>query len=505
MDDAASESSNVISSSDATSQDDYDNGNSGDSVQDIVVTMAMGNHTVFAAQYEVCSLNTTVCSTGTPDSPATGYLSVSLKLTEGTYDLLIAAQVSSTSDEETVLLVKSERLFLVPEVELGEDAVFVSQRMQHVGIALAVISWATIAGLGIWQLRYKDHRIVLIGQSDLLLLILFGTTVSTLTILLFATPSSKACEAASWTYSLGFSITFAGIIGKLWRAHKIFNNPAMKVRKNVRRNLIGGSILVVLIDLVILIAWTATDTLSLQSRATDQGTVYICTSDHAWVFIALVLVNHGAVLIFGLWKANEDKDLNPIVSEARELRFVLAASIIVPCLMIPLLWVYYDNPDLRYALSVIVVFVTNMSILAICFFPRILHIHVYHTQEINLARPSHHERVASFPDLALQVGGRRTPDDRLSQHRSQTLDTTHSIGHLSSDSHTTMDRISGKVPDSIMRLTREMSIKLSRSSTSSRGTGSSPKSFRATAARNKAMQLTELEARSPRVGDETPV
>ncbi|GBG30807.1 Metabotropic glutamate receptor-like protein B [Hondaea fermentalgiana] len=423
------------------------------------VVADMDNLEVYASQYAVC-MESASCVTGTPVVDANGDLLARLELNNGTYKVTIVAQVTPLTDEETVLLVRSEKLFIDIEAELGSDAIFVSEQMQHVGIALASISYVTIFLLILWQYKHRFHRIVLIGQSDLLLMILFGTTVSTVTILLFAVPSSKACQATSWTYTLGFAITFSGIIGKLWRAHKIFNNRYMKVRKNVRRNLALGSILVVLIDLLILIIWTIFDPLSLEHRVGESQMVNVCTSDSAWIFAGLVLINHGALLVFGLCKANEDKDINRILSEARELRFVLAASIVVPVLIVPLLWVYFDQPDLRYALNSIVVFLTNMSILAICFLPRILHIHYYHTEEIQLARPSQHERMGSIPDISLQVGSSRVKDGFKRPSASE------SSGKASSDGP--KDRISGKVPDSLVRVARDVSARLARATQTSR-------------------------------------
>jgi len=162
--------------------------------------------------------------------------------------------------------------------------------------ALVYVAWA-VAGLGLLGnlgtgsvvVFYRKTKVFVYAQVTFVYIIMLGFSLVTVGGFLYALePTDGTCVARCWLTSLGYSIVLSAVLVKMSAINRIMQQTKRRsrVRITVESMLIAMTFLV-LIDLVILIAWTATsplratETLVLPQdggEPSDRSTTYIVES-----------------------------------------------------------------------------------------------------------------------------------------------------------------------------------------------------------------------------------
>ena len=118
-------------------------------------------------------------------------------------------------------------------------------RRSLVWSAVAITTLCIIVGVGfaIWTVTNRKSRVVKVAQPGFLCAIVVGSLLSLSSIFpaaidsrSYGTPQDESsrfssldrgCNQQAWTYSVGFMITFASLLTKLWRVTRIVNTTTV--------------------------------------------------------------------------------------------------------------------------------------------------------------------------------------------------------------------------------------------------------------------------------------
>ena len=159
-------------------------------------------------------------------------------------------------------------------------------------------------------------------QPELLLLILFGCFVSSISIILLQIEGSTvACMMRPWFWSLGFSVTCGAMYAKIHRVYKVFKNSVRMIRRQVTINEVLRPVIgMIAANAIILILWTVLYPLHwTRITVSEDGYGYVlsstgqCTSDNGWPFILSLGLINVASMIFALTLSYKvsDKSVTP--------------------------------------------------------------------------------------------------------------------------------------------------------------------------------------------------
>jgi len=167
--------------------------------------------------------------------------------------------------------------------EVSEEKNLVSPPLKVISYIMLVVNWSMILGCGVWLFRNRSTQQVRAIQGNLLSLVLLGCGISSSTIIALAQEydvdgPASACMVIPWLYSMGFCITYGGLIANMHRIYGIFNNNSTVLRTvssstsagNNFNETLGVVSLIVLVDVLILIWWSIMSPLEWKHQ-TDSG------------------------------------------------------------------------------------------------------------------------------------------------------------------------------------------------------------------------------------------
>lgn len=194
-------------------------------------------------------------------------------------------------------------------VEVPEDFNYIPQTVLTIAYVLLGTIWAVVIFCAGWLFAKRATPQVRVSQPFFLACVLVGCVISSSTILALAQEDTDGktpvCMAIPWLYSVGFSITFGTLFAKIRRAYIVFKNAVQCRRHSVSAQETAMVIgIVLMIDVVILVAWTLIDPLEWQREvvSTDkfgnplesQG---FCSSEHWGIFAGLTATFHLCLLL----------------------------------------------------------------------------------------------------------------------------------------------------------------------------------------------------------------
>lgn len=156
---------------------------------------------------------------------------------------------------------------------------------------------------------HRNERIIRRSQPIFIYIFLSGAALLNLTIAAFLGPNTDAaCMFRPWAFNLSATFMFGPLIMKLHRVDRLFNNPKMKKIK-ITDLMVSGQIMgLVVVDIIILILWSALETprsihvsvayTSVYENVTDR----ICSTGLQQTFEKVILAWKAAMLAFGVMK-----------------------------------------------------------------------------------------------------------------------------------------------------------------------------------------------------------
>lgn len=146
----------------------------------------------------------------------------------------------------------------------------------------------------------RERPVVKNLSLPFLMLITFGLLLCWLSIFGFVSPFNRHnCGFGQWVLWIGFSIVMSSLLVKVFRIWRIFDNQSKLSNSsslsNTRLFMYASGL--VLINVIILIVWSAIDPL-VPSIASDSSTSWVqCTSTHQNIFMGVLLAYNGLLLL----------------------------------------------------------------------------------------------------------------------------------------------------------------------------------------------------------------
>lgn len=201
------------------------------------------------------------------------------------------------------------------------------------GYCLFSIVIVTIVGFVAWTWKNQKSRVVRASQPEFLYIVLVGTAIFSTSIITFSIDHEKqslascriACILNHWFLSVGFTIIFAALYSKARRINIIMKESTRFKRVKVMpKDVILPFVLLLTTNIIILITWTIHDPKQYAMYAhegTDdwnrQFSFYgRCTSQHATIYYASLLVVNMVALILALYETYKTRNLRTEFNES---------------------------------------------------------------------------------------------------------------------------------------------------------------------------------------------
>ncbi|GFN98779.1 gamma-aminobutyric acid type b receptor subunit 2, partial [Plakobranchus ocellatus] len=196
--------------------------------------------------------------------------------------------------------------------------------------------------------------------------------------------NSAICSIQIWLACTGFTVAFGALFSKTWRVHALFRQSQLK-RKVIRdARLLSNVLLLVLADMVILIPWTAVNTLvkeeheqpaeeesTLDRRVTYKYTT--CTHPKKIYWYMAEYVFKGLLLVFGAFLAWETREVRiPALNDSKLIGFCIYNIAVFCALAVPVVHVL-GQERLTLTFLVVGLFVSLCTTLVLCilFIPKV--------------------------------------------------------------------------------------------------------------------------------------
>ena len=245
---------------------------------------------------------------------------------------------------------------------------------------------STVVLLGVmtiaWVLWHRQHRAVAAGQPTFLCTMAFGCIVEAWAIFARSFDESDgwsedmlsgACVATTWLVSIGYIIVYGSLFSKLWRVNQVL---AFSRRKIYAKQVAWPSAVLVMLAVIVLSVWTATDSLVWVRTELDEYTgesIGSCESEYMNIFASILLVILIIPTLLTLLMAWKTKDVSDEFSEAKWVWILIVVQIEVLLVAVPTIVILQDvSADGRYLGTVFVLWVLPMSTLVLIMTPKVM-------------------------------------------------------------------------------------------------------------------------------------
>lgn len=254
------------------------------------------------------------------------------------------------------------------------------------GICLMVIVVTTATVFSSWTFWNRNNRIVQLAQPEFLITIAVGCVIFAASLIPLSlepidTEGNPAiCMATPWLLCIGFTIIFAALWGKTYRAYHVvksswrFRRTTLTVR-DVAKPLVA----LLLANVLVLTLWTVLAPLRYtrkDSSGTDEwnrvlATYGQCESDkNAVPYVSVLAVLNVGVLLIANYFVYKARILNDEFQESKYIAIAMSSMLQIVAVGAPVLMLIRDNALAWFLTFALVVFFVAFGILCIMFAPK---------------------------------------------------------------------------------------------------------------------------------------
>ncbi|XP_033116361.1 gamma-aminobutyric acid type B receptor subunit 1-like [Anneissia japonica] len=222
----------------------------------------------------------------------------------------------------------------------------------------------------------------------------------------------KICQSTTWLLSIGFSLGYGALFGKIWMVHQLITKEKnVKDDKTKRRKvsieivptwkiytLIGVK---VILDIVILIIWQSIDPLTLKPKSFGtkddkekdekiKEVLEMCESNSLKIWLGTLYAINGLLLLFGIFLAYETR--NMAVRDINDSKYVAMAiyNVVVLCIITaPVTSIIRTQPNAVFGFVSFSIIICCAITLGIIFVPKILYLNKNPSGDYNKAYLQH--------------------------------------------------------------------------------------------------------------------
>jgi len=182
-------------------------------------------------------------------------------------------------------------------VDWSDGAAIVIILITSLFVLATIAAFATLA-------IYRGSPIVRLSPPLFLLVGFVGVMLGFAMIFTYIGHLKNAsCALRPWLGGLAFSLIFSPMIAKQYRLARILTNTALVSTSIPVNVLLGISGVLVGIEILLLIIWTAVPSARLKSAVhvkSNRDAIILCTSSKKWIFIGLQMAYIAVVLVSGM-------------------------------------------------------------------------------------------------------------------------------------------------------------------------------------------------------------
>ena len=295
-----------------------------------------------------------------------------LRLPSDTFPLISPAYVAAL---DSVLCDDSTLLITLPTV--WKTSVAVSSfafTLSAIGLLLTLLVMGFIA-------THFGHPAVRPSSPPFMLLSLTGVLCLFLAAVVLVLPTSDStCNAVSWLWNVGFTLSLGPLFAKTWRIYQIFGRKKLSVVRISNKKLsvmVAGQLLV---DIVLMAVWQALSPLQpyastqLENNVVEQ---YTQCGVHGTgvVMFAIVCVVKGLLLLFGAMMAFSTRHVTGKFNESGPIALTIYNCVFSVGIVVPIALLTSANGDVLLVLQLFLLLWIPFFSLAALAGPKVLSVY----------------------------------------------------------------------------------------------------------------------------------
>jgi hypothetical protein len=230
---------------------------------------------------------------------------------------------------------------------------------------------------------FRSNRVIFAASPPFLYVSLSGLLLAVVTSFVLIDPGSVGgCRYQIWGINIAFTLTFTPCILKMYRLHKIFNNPLIMISKVSNWKLVLVLAFFLLLDVIILTSISLLSTVQFGMYRDSSGVgpeYYACDTRQSPVeksatvaLQGILAVSKALVLLMNSYYAYQTRNVPGMFNEGKQISIAVFITAVIALLM---LWLMLSGapPAQQRILLHNCVLVCVLSVLVSFFFPK-LHI-----------------------------------------------------------------------------------------------------------------------------------
>ncbi|XP_028250216.1 probable G-protein coupled receptor 156 isoform X1 [Parambassis ranga] len=279
------------------------------------------------------------------------------------------------------------------------SAVAVELPRRSLSPVLSAVVW-TLLSSGIllafcfllFTLRFKNNRIVKMSSPNLNILTLFGSVLTYSSGFLFAVEErvhphggASVVQARMWMLCVGSTLVFGPILGKTWRLYRVFTQRVPDKRVIIRDiQLMVLVALLILVDLLVLTAWSFTDPIrcsrsvgalvKVMNRDISYSLSQLdsCSSVYSNLWIIIIAVQKGCLLLYGTYLAGLTSNVShPPVNQSPTIITAVTLVTVSSAVAVPVSVFLQAWPNVVYSTVAGGIFICTLATNCMLFVPQL--------------------------------------------------------------------------------------------------------------------------------------
>ncbi|XP_071004719.1 probable G-protein coupled receptor 156 [Oncorhynchus clarkii lewisi] len=274
----------------------------------------------------------------------------------------------------------------------------------------------------LFTLRFKNNRIVKMSSPNLNVLTLCGSILTYSSGFLFAFEerthlqgggARAMLQARIWTLCIGSTLVFVPILGKTWRLYRLFTQRVPDKRVIIRDiQLMGLVSLLILLDLLVLTAWSLTDpvkcarSIGAVVKVVERDMSYSlsqldsCSSLYSDLWHILLAVMKGSLLLYGTYLAGLTSNVSlPPVNQSPTIMTAVSLVTLSTAVGVPVSRFLQAWPNVVYSMVAGAIFICTLATNCMLFVPQLTQWRRFEEEHNN---PSQMAKYFSSPSKSVQ-------------------------------------------------------------------------------------------------------
>lgn len=215
------------------------------------------------------------------------------------------------------------------ENTLGSQVVFIT--LASIASAALLLAMAVV-------FFYRESSVVHATSVVFAALVFFGGMLGFMSIVVYAIspPTEHVCRARVWVPSLAFALIYGALLSKYIHSFRV------KKRSHTEtRSVLMVAVPVVIVELIILVAWTAIPSTSPTpyERSTSTTNTYVTWCTYSTVFIVITMAYKGLLMLLGVFLVVSTGEYPSYYAESFYLRLANWSVIATTCLGVALVFI----------------------------------------------------------------------------------------------------------------------------------------------------------------------